>query len=161
MSTSPAREPRGLSHARTSFVGRSEAVDKVAGLLTQYRLVTVTGPGGVGKTRLAGEVIRQVAGRFADGVWVAELASVAEPALVPAMVATVLGLHVFAMNVLYPKVLGKRLQLNPLVVTIALLIWGFIWGAMGLILAVPIMAAIKIVCDHTPSLRPIGEWLGD
>ena len=91
--TGPAREPRGLSHARTSFVGRSEAVDKVAGLLTQYRLVTVTGPGGVGKTRLAGEVLRQVAGRFADGVWVAELAAVADPALVPAMVATVLGLH--------------------------------------------------------------------
>ena len=74
---------------------------------------------------------------------------------------TVLGLHVFAMNVLYPKVLGKRLQLNPLVVTIALLIWGFIWGAMGLILAVPIMGAIKIICDHTPSLRAIGEWLGE
>jgi predicted PurR-regulated permease PerM len=74
---------------------------------------------------------------------------------------TVLGLHVFAMNVLYPKVLGKRLQLNPLVVTIALLIWGFIWGAMGLVLAVPIMGAIKIICDHTPTLRPIGEWLGE
>ena len=68
-------------------------MDKVAGLLTQYRLVTVTGPGGVGKTRLAGEVLSQVAGRFADGVRVAELAAVAEPALVPAMVATVLGLH--------------------------------------------------------------------
>ena len=68
-------------------------MDKVTGLLTQYRLVTVTGPGGVGKTRLAGEVLSQVAGRFADGVRVAELAAVAEPALVPAMVATVLGLH--------------------------------------------------------------------
>ena len=75
--------------------------------------------------------------------------------------ATVLGLHVFAMNVLYPKVLGKRLQLNPMVVTIALLIWGFIWGAMGLILAVPIVGAFKIVCDHVNSLRPIGEWLGE
>ena len=89
----PAHEPPGLSHAHTSFVGRSDAVDKVAGLLTQYRLVTVTGPGGVGKTRLAGEVLRQVAGRFADGVWVAELAAVADPAFVPAMVATALGLH--------------------------------------------------------------------
>jgi len=75
--------------------------------------------------------------------------------------ATVLGLHVFSMNVLYPKILGKRLQLNPMVVTIALLIWGFIWGAMGLILAVPIMGAIKIICDHVNSLRPIGQWLGD
>jgi predicted ATPase len=55
--------------------------------------VTVTGPGGVGKTRLAGEVLRQVAGRFADGVLVVELAAVTDPALVPAMVATVLGLH--------------------------------------------------------------------
>ncbi|HEY0565776.1 MAG TPA: AI-2E family transporter, partial [Terriglobales bacterium] len=51
------------------------------------------------------------------------------------VVLTVLGLHLFALNVLYPKVLGKRLQLNPLVVTLALLIWGWIWGAMGLILA--------------------------
>ncbi len=93
MNSGPGREPRGLSHARTSFVGRSDAVDKVAGLLTQYRLVTVTGPGGVGKTRLADEVLGRVAGRFADGVWVAELAAVAEPALVPAMVAAVLGLH--------------------------------------------------------------------
>jgi predicted PurR-regulated permease PerM len=74
---------------------------------------------------------------------------------------TVIGLHLLAMNVLYPKVLGKRLQLNPLVVTISLLIWGFIWGAMGLILAVPIMAAIKIICDHMPSLRAIGEWMGE
>jgi predicted PurR-regulated permease PerM len=74
---------------------------------------------------------------------------------------TVVALHLLAMNVLYPKVLGKRLQLNPLVVTISLLIWGFIWGAMGLILAVPIMAAVKIVCDHVVSLRAIGDWLGE
>jgi predicted PurR-regulated permease PerM len=74
---------------------------------------------------------------------------------------TVLGLHLLAMNVLYPKVLGSRLQLNPLVVTISLLIWGFIWGAMGLILAVPIMAAVKIVCDHMTALRPIGDWMGE
>jgi predicted PurR-regulated permease PerM len=75
--------------------------------------------------------------------------------------ATVLGLHLLAMNVLYPKILGSRLQLNPLVVTISLLIWGFIWGAMGLILAVPIMAAVKIICDHVTSLRPIGDWMGE
>jgi predicted PurR-regulated permease PerM len=75
--------------------------------------------------------------------------------------ATVLGLHLLAMNVLYPKILGKRLQLNPLVVTISLLVWGFIWGAMGLVLAVPIMAAIKIICDHVTSLQPVGEWMGE
>jgi len=74
---------------------------------------------------------------------------------------TALGLHVFAMNVLYPKVIGKRLQLNPLVVTIALLVWGWLWGAMGLILAVPIAGALKIICDHVPSLHQAGEWMGE
>ena len=64
----------GFPAALTSFVGRTAAVLAVAGLLDDYRLVTVTGPGGSGKTRLAGEVVEQVAGRFADGVWLAELA---------------------------------------------------------------------------------------
>src|SRR5579863_8781281 len=72
----------GFVAALTSFVGRAEAVDEVAGLLGGYRLVTVTGPGGVGKTRLAAEVARRVAGRFADGVWLVELAAVQEPELV-------------------------------------------------------------------------------
>jgi MoxR-like ATPase len=57
----------GFVPALTSFVGRESEVGKVAGLLGEYRLVTVTGPGGVGKTRLAGEVTRRVASRFADG----------------------------------------------------------------------------------------------
>ena len=77
------------------------------------------------------------------------------------VIATVLGLHLFSMNVLYPKVIGKRLQLNPLLVTIALLVWGWIWGALGLILAVPMMGVIKIICDHVTSLRRFGEWMGE
>jgi predicted PurR-regulated permease PerM len=77
------------------------------------------------------------------------------------VIGTVLGLHLIAMNVLYPKILGKRLQLNPLAVTLALLFWGWLWGAMGLILAVPITGAIKIICDHLEPLRPYGAWLGE
>ena len=53
--------------------------------------MTVTGPGGAGKTRLAGQVAGQVAGRFADGVWLVELAPVRDPVLVPAVVAAALG----------------------------------------------------------------------
>jgi predicted ATPase/DNA-binding CsgD family transcriptional regulator len=83
----------GLSPALTSFVGRVSQVDAVAGLLADFRLVTVTGPGGVGKTRLAAEVARRVADRFADDVWLVELASVREQDLVPASVLTALGMQ--------------------------------------------------------------------
>jgi predicted PurR-regulated permease PerM len=77
------------------------------------------------------------------------------------IIGTVLGLHLFGMNVLYPKILGKRLQLNPLAVTLSLLFWGWLWGAMGFVLAVPITGAFKIICDHIEPLRPYGVWLGE
>ena len=78
-----------------------------------------------------------------------------------AVLLVVLSLHLFALNVLYPKFLGSRLQLNPLAVTVALLFWGWLWGAMGLILAIPITAAAKIVFDHVEPLRGYGTWLGE
>ena len=81
----------GFPPALTSFVGRAVQVGEVAGLLGEFRLVTVTGPGGVGKTRLAAEVARRVADQFADGAWLVELSAVREPGLVPASVAAALG----------------------------------------------------------------------
>jgi predicted ATPase len=81
----------GFSPALTSFVGRTGAVRDVADLLGTGHLVTVLGPGGVGETRLVGEVARQVAARYADGVWLVELAAVTDPGRVPAAVAAALG----------------------------------------------------------------------
>jgi predicted ATPase/class 3 adenylate cyclase/DNA-binding CsgD family transcriptional regulator len=103
----PAGKPHGLTGARTSLIGRLDAVAKVARLLDGHRLVTVTGPGGVGKTRLAGEVLRQVASRFADGVAVVELAPVSEPALVTATVATALDVRQAAGTPLVDAVAGR------------------------------------------------------
>jgi predicted PurR-regulated permease PerM len=77
------------------------------------------------------------------------------------VLVTVVALHLFGLNVLYPKFLGSRLQLNPLAVTIALLFWGRLWGAAGLVLAIPITGAMKIIFDHIDSLRPYGTWLGE
>jgi len=77
------------------------------------------------------------------------------------VVVTVVGLHVLSMNVLFPKIVGKRLRLNPLAITLALLFWAWIWGAMGLILAVPLVGATKIICDYVEPLRGLGAWLGD
>ena len=83
----------GFPASLTSFVGRAQAAAEIAAQLAEYRLVTLAGPGGAGKTRLAGEVARRVAGRFADGVWLAELAAVRDPGQVPAAVAAALGIH--------------------------------------------------------------------
>ena len=73
----------------------------------------------------------------------------------------VAGLHLLAVNLLYPKVVGARLHLNPLVVTVALMFWGTLWGAIGLILGVPIVAAVKAACDHISGLEAYGKFLGD
>ena len=69
---------------------------------------------------------------------------------------TVTGLHLLAMNVLHPKIVGKRLRLNPLAVTLSLLFWAWIWGAMGLILAVPLVGATKVICHYVDALRGLG-----
>jgi predicted PurR-regulated permease PerM len=86
------------------------------------------------------------------------------PNTVPGYVLVVVSvsmLHLFALNLLYPKVVGSRVHLNPLVVTFSLMLWGFIWDAPGLLLAIPLTAGLKAVCDNVKELRPIGKFLGD
>ena len=84
-----------------------------------------------------------------------------EPGELLVVVFCVVGLHLLALNVLYPKLLGSRLKINPLAVTLALLFWGAVWGAVGLVLAIPITGAIKIVFDHVESMKPYADWLGE
>ena len=90
---SAAGAVHGFPAVRTSFIGRAGPVRELASLVGQHQLVTVTGPGGAGKTRLACEVARRVAGRFADGAWLVELAQVQDPGQVPAAVAVALGVR--------------------------------------------------------------------
>ena len=75
--------------------------------------------------------------------------------------ASVTLLHVLALNLLYPKLVGSRVHLNPLVVTVALMVFGFLWDAAGLVLAIPLTAGLKAVCDNVRGLRPYGKFLGD
>jgi predicted ATPase/class 3 adenylate cyclase len=84
--------PGNLRPAPSSFIGRESEVAEVQAALHQHRLVTLTGVGGVGKTRLATEVAARLSGEFPDGVWVFQLAPVADPAAVPDAVAAVLGI---------------------------------------------------------------------
>jgi predicted PurR-regulated permease PerM len=57
-------------------------------------------------------------------------------------------------------VLGRRLILNPVVVFLSLIIWGWLWGVPGAMLAVPLVMTFKIFCDDIQALAPIGEFLG-
>ena len=68
--------------------------------------------------------------------------------------------HLIAANVLMPAIVGRSVHLNPLAVTISLLFWGWLWGAFGLILAIPVTATLKVICDHVPDWQPWGRWLG-
>jgi len=68
--------------------------------------------------------------------------------------------HILAANVLMPAIVGRSVHLNPLAVTISLLFWGWLWGAFGLILAIPVTATLKVICDHVPDWQPWGRWLG-
>jgi predicted PurR-regulated permease PerM len=65
----------------------------------------------------------------------------------------------FSDNFIAPYIMGRRLVLNPLVVFLAVVFWGWIWGMAGVLLAVPMTMTIKIICDHIPLLAPFGEIL--
>ena len=92
---------------------------------------------------------------------IAGLAVYDQPAIY-VMIAVVVGvLHLIALNLLYPKIVGSRVHLNPLVVTIALMFWGTLWGGIGLLLAIPITAGIKAVFDNVSGLQGYGKLLGD
>jgi predicted ATPase len=84
--------PGNLRAATTSFIGRESEVAELQAAVKAHRLLTLTGVGGVGKTRLAREVAERLHDEFPDGVWVFELAAVADPAAVPDAVAAVLGI---------------------------------------------------------------------
>jgi predicted PurR-regulated permease PerM len=91
----------------------------------------------------------------------AGLIAFTKPTIYVVIAVVVAVLHLTAMNLLYPKVVGSRVHLNPLVVTVALMFWGTLWGGIGLLLAIPITAGIKAVCDNVTRLHGYGKLLGD
>ena len=86
-------DPGDLPDRLTSFIGRDHEVDAVAGLVAGSRLVTLTGPGGIGKSSLAVEVARRLAPTFRDGAWFISLATIDDPAAIEAAMASAIGLY--------------------------------------------------------------------
>jgi len=87
-----SRSKHNLSYQLTSFIGREQEIAQLEELVTANRLVTLTGAGGAGKTRLAIEVASRLIDAFPDGVWLVELAALSDPGLVPQAVAQALAL---------------------------------------------------------------------
>jgi predicted ATPase/DNA-binding winged helix-turn-helix (wHTH) protein len=101
--------PTNLPAPISPLVGRESVLSEVRGLVLEHRLTTLTGAGGIGKTRLAIEVARGLIPNFADGVWIIDLASLTNPELVPTNVGVALGLSAFDMApVRISSLLGKR-----------------------------------------------------
>jgi predicted ATPase/DNA-binding winged helix-turn-helix (wHTH) protein len=84
--------PNNFPPVITRLVGRTAACQSVRDLVSAYRVVTLTGPGGIGKTSLAVKAVRYLLPEFEDGGWLVELASLSDPGLVPSTVASTLGL---------------------------------------------------------------------
>lgn len=77
------------------------------------------------------------------------------------IVIVVIGLHLLAANLLIPRLVGKGVRLNAVVSTVAIMFFGWLWGGMGLILGIPIVAVVKCVMDNVPATQAVGRWLGD
>jgi predicted PurR-regulated permease PerM len=74
--------------------------------------------------------------------------------------ATFFALNLLEGNVVTPMIVGRKLMLNPVVIFVGVLFWGWIWGVVGAVLAVPLLATFKIMCDRIQGLAPVGEFLG-
>ena len=89
----PPRTATNLPEPVSELIGRDAEIEEIRGLAMAHRLVTLTGPGGIGKTRLALAAARLLLPKFANGAWLAELASLSDPDVVPTTVAAAPGLH--------------------------------------------------------------------
>ena len=81
---------------------------------------------------------------------------VGDAMLVPAVFSV---LVILEGQILTPYILGRNLTLQPVMVFLAMLLWGWLWGVVGALMAVPILMAFRIACNHVPSLAPLGEFL--
>jgi predicted PurR-regulated permease PerM len=101
-------------------------------------------------------------GHTVSAIVIAVVALLSFPELGTALIPPGLFIVIAALegNVITPMILARRLTLNPVAVVAALLIWGWMWGIVGMLLAVPLLVVAKITCDKIEPLHPVGEFLG-
>jgi predicted ATPase/DNA-binding winged helix-turn-helix (wHTH) protein len=153
-----ALPPTNLPTPISELIGRDEELREILSLAAAHRLVTLTGPGGIGKTRLGSEVARRLLPNLVDGVWAIELAPLSDPELVPVAVATALGLELTS-GTASPLSVASALRSKQLMLVLdncEHVVDAVAEMAEALLRADP--AARVIVTSREP-LRAEGEWV--
>jgi predicted ATPase/DNA-binding winged helix-turn-helix (wHTH) protein len=154
----PARPPTNLPEPVSELIGRDAELAEVLDLSASHRLVTLTGAGGIGKTRLGFEVARHQLSRFADGVWATELAPLSDPDLVPVTVATALGLELVS-GTASPQSVANALRSKQLLLVLdncEHVVDAAAQMAESLLRANP---AVRVIATSREPLRTEGEWV--
>jgi predicted ATPase/DNA-binding winged helix-turn-helix (wHTH) protein len=154
----PARSLSNLPEPVSELIGRDVELDQIVDLSTSHRVVTLTGTGGIGKTRLVLEVARRVLPSFADGVWAIELAPLSDSEHVPAAVATAFGLELTS-GTLSPLSVAEALRSKQLMLVLdncEHLIEAAARMAEALLRANP---AARVIATSREPLRIEGEWI--
>ena len=154
----PSSALTNLPKAVSELIGRDTELRSVSDLLLTHRLITLTGAGGIGKTRLAIEVARRMLPRNPDGVWIAELGPLTDPALVPSTVATALGLTLNA-EVVTPELIATALGAKRI-----LLVLDNCEHVIEVVARMcdALLSASSVICVMATSREPLrtgGEWV--
>src|SRR5438105_3917162 len=158
LTPTPSRPPTNLPERVSELIGRDVELDEILDLTASHRLVTLTGAGGIGKTRLGFEAARHLLPRFADGVWAIELAPLSDPELVPVAVATALGLEL-ASGTASPLSVANALRSQQLMLVLDNCEHVVAVAAQlteALLRASP---AARVIATSREPLRTDGEWV--
>src|SRR5216684_4416645 len=154
-----------LPFAVTRMIGREEAVAALVARLSRQRLVTIVGPGGIGKTTVALAVAERMIASFEHGVWLVDLAPLGDPRLVPSAVATVLGLEIRAddlLSGLVTRLRDKRMLLlldscEPVIDAAASLAAALLGRALGVSILATSREPLGVAGEYDYRLAPLGS----
>ena len=154
----PSRPPTNLPEPVSELIGRDAELADILDLSASHRLVTLTGAGGIGKTRLGFEVARHQLPRFADGVWAAELAPLSDPDLVPVTVATALGLELTS-GAASPQSVANALRSKQLMLVLDNCEHVVDAAAQMAEALLRVNPAVRVIATSREPLRTEGEWI--
>ncbi|MBV8240676.1 MAG: winged helix-turn-helix domain-containing protein, partial [Hyphomicrobiales bacterium] len=150
--------PTNLPEPISELIGRDEVLGEILSLVSAHRLVTLTGAGGIGKTRLVLAAARRLLPQFADGVWLAEFSPIADPGLVPVTVAAAIGLDLGGGEVLAQRV-SQALAGRPLLLVLDTC--EHVIGAAAALAETVLRAGgrVHLLATSREPLRAEGEWV--